>query len=143
MHDIIYLLNLCSSCFMAGLIWFVQVVHYPSFFDFRTDEAAFEAFHGNHLFRTGIVVIPMMLAELGTSITLSLSASPVPKINIIGLAVVSLIWLSTFLLQVPAHNKLQNGFDEKVIGRLINTNWIRTILWSTKALLSLSGYCYL
>jgi hypothetical protein len=128
---------------MTGLIWFVQIVHYPSFLNFSSDRNAFGTFHAHHVFRTGVVVIPVMLAELGTSISLNLLSTPVPIINITGLGLVILIWLSTFLLQAPAHNKLQNGFNEKVIQGLLNTNWIRTILWSTKALLSLAGYCYL
>lgn len=143
MHDILYLINLCCSCFMTGLIWFVQVVHYPSFLNFSTDKNNFATFHAGHVFRTSLVVIPVMLVELGTSIYLSLSTSPVPQFNILGLTLVVVIWISTFLLQAPTHQELQKGFDENLISRLIQTNWIRTVLWSTKALLSLVGYCYL
>ncbi len=143
MHDILYLINFSSSCFMTGLIWFIQVVHYPSFLDYRTSSSGFPEFHRKHVFRTGLVVIPVMLAELATSIALSLSVSPVTHINVAGLVIVILIWLSTFLLQAPTHNQLQKGFDESLIRRLIHTNWIRTTLWSIKTLLSLLGYCYL
>jgi len=143
MHDILYLINFSSSCFMTGLIWFVQVVHYPSFLNHSTNNSGFREFHSKHVFRTGLVVIPVMLAEFATSIALSLSASPVTNINVTGLVIVVLIWLSTFLLQAPTHNKLQKGFDERLIQRLIHTNWIRTTLWSIKTLLSLLGYCYL
>ena len=44
------------------------------------------------------------------------------------------IWLSTFLLQVPAHEKLILKKDNQIIARLVKTNWIRTILWSLKLL---------
>jgi hypothetical protein len=48
---------------------------------------------------------------------------------------VFLIWLSTFLLQVPIHKDLQSGKDFKRISRLVTTNWIRTIAWSIKAII--------
>lgn len=143
MHDILYLINFSSSCFMTGLIWFVQVVHYPSFLNYSTNSSGFREFHSKHVLRTGLLVIPVMLIELGTSIALSLSSFPVPNINVTGLVIVIIIWISTFLLQAPTHNKLQKGFDESLIRRLIHTNWIRTTLWSIKTLLSLLGYCYL
>jgi hypothetical protein len=46
---------------------------------------------------------------------------------------VVIIWLSTFLLQVPIHKKLRSGKEDSHIKRLVATNWIRTIAWSLKA----------
>lgn len=48
-------------------------------------------------------------------------------------ALVALIWLSTFLIQVPIHQQLAKGKDLGLIDRLVRTNWIRTILWTLKA----------
>jgi len=47
------------------------------------------------------------------------------------------IWLSTFSLQVPAHDKLILKKNDLVIDRLVKTNWIRTVLWSLKLLVLL------
>jgi hypothetical protein len=46
---------------------------------------------------------------------------------------VAVIWLSTALLQVPAHGRLSAGFDAETGGFLVATNWIRTIAWSLRS----------
>ena len=46
-----------------------------------------------------------------------------------------LIWLSTFTLSVPLHNRLSKAYDSKAISNLINSNWPRTILWTTRSLI--------
>lgn len=140
MHDSLFLINTCSSFFMMGLIWFVQLVHYPSFHKF--DPQSFPDFHNDHVFRTGLVVVPVMLVELGSSLVLSFMESPVALLNRTGLALVAAIWLSTFLLQAPTHRKLQQGYDKALIEKLVKSNWLRTVLWTVKALLSFFGYCY-
>jgi hypothetical protein len=52
-----------------------------------------------------------------------------------GLVLVGIVWASTFLIQVPLHNRLGSGFNHEVIQLLVNTNWIRTIGWSLRAIL--------
>ena len=48
------------------------------------------------------------------------------------------IWLSTAILQVPLHRKLElGGYDARVIRRLVATNWLRTLAWSARAVLVL------
>jgi hypothetical protein len=37
------------------------------------------------------------------------------------------------VLQVPIHNQLKAGKEDKRIQRLVATNWIRTAAWSLKA----------
>ncbi|MDX1579501.1 MAG: hypothetical protein R3266_13530, partial [Gemmatimonadota bacterium] len=59
-----FILHLASTLAVVGLIWFVQVVHYPLLA--RTDGSAFRAAHRFHTDRTGRVVIPLMLAEVAT-----------------------------------------------------------------------------
>ena len=139
-HDTIFLVNTCSSFFMMGLIWFVQVVQYPTFR--KIDTTDFQQFHSAHVFKTGLVVIPVMLIELGSSIWLSISDSPLLLLNRVGLGIVLAIWLSTFLVQAPIHSKLQMDYDQSLVQKLIRTNWLRTVLWSSKALLSFYGCCY-
>jgi hypothetical protein len=51
------------------------------------------------------------------------------------LALVGVIWASTFLVQVPAHGTLARGFDEAAHARLVGSNWIRTAAWTARALL--------
>jgi hypothetical protein len=52
--------------------------------------------------------------------------------NFIG---VILIWLSTFVLSVPCHSRLNLGFCQKTVFKLVATNWPRTIIWSLRSFL--------
>jgi hypothetical protein len=46
-----------------------------------------------------------------------------------------IVWLSTFLLQVPIHRRLQSGKENAGIKRLVSTNWIRTVAWTVKVVI--------
>jgi hypothetical protein len=48
------------------------------------------------------------------------------------LILTGLIWLNTFLWNIPIHNKLTKQYDLKNIKKLIISNYPRTILWSMK-----------
>lgn len=123
-------LHLLSTAYMTGLVWFVQVVHYPLMDG--VGEPGFVAYERRHQSRTTWVVAPMMLLELATAAAL-LYRSPAgmaPAWAWIGAALLAIVWLSTFALQVPCHKQLSRGFDEAAWGRLVATNWIRTAAWS-------------
>ena len=77
-----------------------------------------------------------LTTKLGGSETWLAHGDPVHWGAIIGLALVTLIWLSTALLQVPCHEDLSNGFDTEIHRRLVATNWIRTVAWSLRSLLA-------
>ena len=119
---------------MTGLIWYVQLAHYPSF-RFIDDEN-FKEFHKHHSVATGFIVMPMMSIELATSGTL-VWIDGWATLNAIGFYLVILIWMSTAFLSVPKHNALKHGKVNSLIDGLVNTNWFRTILWSIKSGVSL------
>jgi hypothetical protein len=137
---ILLLLQLFSTLGMFGLIWFVQIVHYPLFLDVgHAQFAAYEAAHAN---RTTYVVAPLMLMELVTSLLLLFPATRPDGMSVawawVGAALVGVIWASTAFVQVPLHNELQSGYSTAVIGRLVATNWVRTVAWSCRAALVLA-----
>jgi hypothetical protein len=78
--------------------------------------------------------MPLMLIELTTSTALYINnmSSIVFALNLL---IVVLIWCSTFFVQVPIHSILSHKKDKKLIEKLVNTNWIRTFLWSMRMLL--------
>jgi len=132
------LMHLLATTFMAGLIVFVQVVHYPLFALVGT--ADFVAYEREHMKRTGWVVVPPMLAELLTAVWLAseTAGSPHGGIAFVGLGILAVIWLSTFSLQAPAHGRLAAGFDGAVQRRLVATNWIRTVGWLARVPLAVA-----
>jgi hypothetical protein len=134
-------LHAAATWAMVGIIWFVQLAHYP-LFD-RVGNGAFHTYHAGHMPRTAVVVAPLMLTELGTAVALVWTTAPgTGGPARLGLALLALVWLSTALLQVPAHRALERGFDAPAHRRLVATNWIRTLAWSARgavALLLLDG----
>jgi uncharacterized membrane protein len=133
--SLLFVASLASSWFLTGLIWTIQLVHYP-LFD-RVGREGFAAYEGAHARMITPMVGPAMLVEAVTAVML-LVARPrfmPPWAAWVGVALVGVAWLSTFLLQVPMHGTLARGFDADVHARLVGTNWIRTAAWSARALL--------
>jgi len=126
-------LHLAATLYMTGLIWFVQVVHYPLFE--RVGREGFTDYERAHVRRTGWVVMPAMLLELGTAIALLLPAfnGQGPAWFVASVLVLAGIWLITFTLSVPCHNKLSRGWDAAAHRRLVSTNWLRTAGWSARS----------
>jgi hypothetical protein len=122
-------LHLVATLFMAGVIVFVQVVHYPLMR--HVGAAEFLGYERQHTVRTGWVVIPPMVVELGCSLWIAAMSlgSADAAMALVGLALLAVIWVSTGLLQGPAHGRLIRGFDAEVHRRLLLTNWIRTVAW--------------
>ena len=133
----IFWINIASTWFMVGLIWFVQIVHYPLFVYVGSKE--FRTFHENHKILITPVVGIVMIVELVTSgIIIFQIPNGIPNwTTIVGIILLGVIWCSTLLFQIPFHNKLSTKFDENILMMLINTNWIRTICWSLRGIIVL------
>jgi hypothetical protein len=39
---------------------------------------------------------------------------------------------------VPAHRRLSEGYDDEIVRRLVRTNWVRTIGWSSRVVVALA-----
>jgi len=123
-----------STLMMAGVIWFVQVVHYPLMA--RVGEGGFSIYEREHAARTTLVVMPLMLIEAASACGLAwhLRAGAGALVGWAGLAALILVWISTFAVQVPLHGKLEVGYTPAAHTALLRTNWIRTVLWSIRGL---------
>lgn len=126
--------HLLVTAAMVGVIWLVQLTHYPSFR--YIDPAQFQRFEKFHSASISFVVMPLMLLELATAALLCNYGERAVSF-IASLLLLALIWLSTFAVQVPIHQRLEKGYDLASIDRLIATNWIRTLCWSGRFLLLL------
>ncbi len=130
MYTGLVLAQLGSCLAMAGLILIVQFVHYPAFS--FVEEAQFKKFAIFHGVRISFIVIPLMITELASGFALFYFFSS--WVWTFNLALIGLIWLSTALLSVPCHAKLEKSKDIQIIRRLVETNWPRTVLWVGRSL---------
>src|SRR5215207_8578728 len=95
------LANAAATLYMSGLIWFVQVVHYPLFAGFGVER--WSAYAASHQRLTTLVVGAPMLVELVTAALLAFAPPPSSGrvLPVAGLVLVLAIWACTALLQVP------------------------------------------
>jgi hypothetical protein len=132
MDDIVLLINLVSTWTMVGVIWFVQVVHYPLLAVVPAESAASVAVE--HQRRTGWVVgAPMALEGVTTLALLVLIPEGVawfvPWLAGIPLAIAL---GATIFLSVPRHERMAREPDAQVGKELVSTNWVRTIAWTVR-----------
>ena len=117
---------------LVGLIWTIQLVHYPLFR--YVDPKQWAAFHGQHARRITWLVALLMPLELAFACLLVLQRpAPAP---ILGLLLALAIWVCTALVQVPLHARLAEGLDPAVHQQLVRSNWIRTVLWTLRGVLA-------
>jgi hypothetical protein len=127
-----------GSVGMFGVIWIVQLVHYP-LMRFVSGEQ-FARFETAHRVRISWVVGPLMLVE-GVCVLAFVFAAPagmpgwLPWAGAIAEAVAI---GTTVLVSAPLHERLNAHFDPATLDRLIATNWIRTIAWSARAGLAIA-----
>ena len=126
------LTQIASTLPLVGLIWTIQLVHYPLFA--RIPESGFRDYQLQHMRRITWIVFPLMMLELGSSIAL-VAVRPTEPLVIAGLLLVMVIWVSTAMLQVPCHRDLVTGFDTSAHRRLVGSNWIRTAAWTARGVL--------
>ena len=145
--------NILVTAFLVGLIWFVQIVHYPLFKE--VGKQNFYEFHLAHTTLTGKVVILPMLLELGFSfwlvwegyeINYALTTNDVSEnmvmrmgnfylFSIIALLLTISLWILKAWIFVPLHGKLGDiakGYNLEIIKKLVFRNWFRTVFWSLR-----------
>lgn len=138
MDDVVLLLNAASSLAMVGVIWFVQVVHYPLLSIVPVESAASVALE--HQRRTGwVVMVPMTVEGVTTLLLLAMVPEGVawfvPWLAGIPLAVAL---GATVLLSVPRHARMAAQPDATVGRELVTTNWVRTVAWSLRGIIAMA-----
>lgn len=129
------LAQLITGLAMAGLIWTVQLVVYPAFLHLTPEN--FPAAHASHSRRISLIVGPLLLLEWGATLAWFLGAgAPLSGLQYGIASCVAVAFLSTALIQIPLHHRLGRGWNARLLHTLINTNWIRTLAWTGKAILA-------
>ena len=119
---------------LVVLTWMVQLVVYPSFLYYTQENL--QKWHHTYTTAVSYVVIPLMFGQLFTTGYLIFTKGGILNLIIFGLVV--LVWIVTFALAVPAHNKIAAGNDMLVeAANLVRINWYRTAIWSIIFILGL------
>ena len=126
--------NFISTSVMVGVIWVIQLLHYPSFH--FINEKKYIEFQHFHMQRISFIVVPVMLIELASALLLSYFFRS--SLTIILLALLLGIWGITFIFFTNMHQKLTNGYDPSIVDKLVKINWPRTALWSLRLIILLS-----
>ncbi len=123
----ITLLKLSADSGLFVLIWMVQLIIYPSFLHYTSQNLI--AWHLKYTKRIAIIVIPLMFTQLIIGfydIFYQFNA-----LNTMRFLMILLLWIFTFTSFVPLHHKISEGkFDKKLLQLLVQRNWMRTLLWT-------------
>ena len=119
---------------MTGVVWIIQLLVYPGFK--FTEATQWPQHHSAHTTRITFVVFPLMVVQLVSAALIYVEDRS--EQNLIQLAVAIAVWATTAVIFIPLHNRLGRRADHRVIGKLVNWNWIRTILWTLGSFLLLT-----
>jgi len=134
---LVLLAQTAATWFMTGFIWTMQVLHYPLFAEVGVDAfPAYETAHNRLFFRVAGPVIAVVLITVIAQFFVRSSAVPLWA-PILDAVLLFVIIMSTARFQAPAHVQLAEGFDPAVLRGLVQSNWVRTVAWTTFGLLDL------
>jgi hypothetical protein len=122
---------------MTGVIWVIQLVHYPSFdaIERGADDADWVVFGDRHRRSISYVVGPFMAAEGVTGLWLALDppADLGRALPLVALVLMAIAYGVTAFVSAPLHMRLADRYDADLVRRLVSTNWIRTAAWTSRA----------
>ena len=127
-------IHFLSTSLMVGIIWVIQLLHYPTFhFIKQSDYVEFQHFH---MQRISFIVVPVMIIELLSGFMLVYYFRS--NLLILCLIILLVIWLITFVFFTKLHQSLLGGYDKIIVDKLVQINWSRTVLWSLKLIIMIS-----
>ncbi len=121
------------------LIWVIQLVVYPSFSYYKGEQLFL--WHNNYTKRITVIVAPLMISQL---VLFGILLTTIPSVfAVAGITLVLILWITTFTIFVPLHNKIHNNEHTPItLEKLTRLNWIRTILWTLVFLWSFIDYFF-
>ena len=123
---------------MVGISLITHFVTYPSFKLIKS--SIFSEFHKSYTNKMLLIVAPVMILELISSLFLVIFDVSDNNTEIGLLISLLLIWFLTFFIIVPIHNKLTVNYNKDLNQKLIKYNGLRTIFWIIKLILFI-GFC--
>lgn len=139
--DLVFAVALLSTVAMAGLMWFVQMIHYPLIVRVgqlasKLGKASETAAALEHTTRTLPRAIFMLVTELGSGLALLFVRPPAVPVWLVFVSLLPLIpiWYWTWGTCVPLHLALCERFNQRYGDRLLTVNLWRCVCWSARAL---------
>ena len=132
------LLNTATTGMLIGLIFTIQLVHYPLFA--AVGEAEWPAYAAAHARRVGVLVVPWMALEAASALWL-VAAPPAgapAALLWLALGLLALIWLLTARVNGPRFSRLAAAWTADGHRRLVLANWPRTVLWTARGTILLA-----
>jgi hypothetical protein len=122
--------NLVVAASLAGLIWTIQLVHYPLFA--LVGAAEWPRYEAEHQRRITWLAAPLMLANLALGIAVFVAdASVLSALNgalaIGGFAATGLVFA-----------RMHVTLDPSGVARLVRANWARTAIWTAQVVVALA-----
>ena len=129
--EILSEVHFLSTSLMVGIIWVIQLLHYPAFnFIKESDYVEFQHFH---MQRISFIVVPVMILEFFSAFILAYYIQS--DLLILCLVILIFIWLVTFVFFTKLHHRLLDGYDKSIVDKLVQINWSRTILWTFRLII--------
>ena len=122
------LVHLVATAALAGLVWVVQLVVYPSFL-LVGGSPSWPAFHAAHTRAVALAVGPPWAVQGGTVAALLVRDGPSPLLLLTGALALATV-VVTVGVSVPLHTRLGEAYDDAAARRLVATNWLRTAAWT-------------
>ena len=127
---------LASTWAMAGVIWVIQLVHYPIFdaIERGENDEAWRRFGDRHRTSISFVVGPFMAAEGATGIWIVLDppGDASVALPLVAGALMAVAYGVTAFVSVPLHERLTPAYDAQALAKLVSTNWWRTFAWTAR-----------
>lgn len=115
------------------LIWMTQLIVYPSFTYFQSDDLVI--WHGKYTRYISIIVMPLMVGQLGFHLFGVFDQFSIERL--FSLLLIAAVWINTFFFAVPLHNKIAGDIESLASAKaLVRINWFRTIGWTLVFLIS-------
>ena len=126
--SILPLIQLLIDFGLVVLIWMVQLIIYPSFL--RYESHSLEKWHLTYTGRITVIVAPLMMVQIALAGYLLILGGSYDLLETTAIAFIILNWLLTFFVFIPFHQKIDvQPADRNVQRRLVQSNWIRVVLF--------------
>ena len=120
--------NLVLAAALAGLIWTIQLVHYPLFA--VVGAAEWPLYGDEHRRRITWLAAPLMLASVAVALVLVVQDGDGLRVLNAGLAVG--VFVLTGAVFAPMHGRLEHTASAPAIRALVRANWLRTVAWTAQ-----------